>query len=105
MKELFNDNGIHIYEYSVHRYGFLSNSPLILYMVCKANKDGFAADKDIKRGFYTFKQALNYAIDTYSVRTKNCITCKYLIESDKCQLWHERKVHLFDYCNLYESED
>lgn len=110
----FKDESIHIYEYSVRRYGFLAYTPLILYMVCKANKDGYAADKDIKRGFYTFKQALNYAIDTYklpivyadtdSVRTKNCNTCKYLIGSDKCQLWHERKVHPFDYCNFYESE-
>ena len=43
--------------------------------------------------------------DTDSVITKNCNTCKYLIGADKCQLWHERKVHPFDYCNLYESED
>ena len=75
MKEMFRGCNIHIYEYSVHRYGFLKEYPLILYMVCKANKDGYAADKDIKRGFYTFNQALNYAIETYKLPiTKECDT-------------------------------
>lgn len=63
----FKDESIYIYEYSVYRYGSLKHDPLILYMVCKANKDGYAADKDIKRGFYTFNQALNYAIETYKL--------------------------------------
>ena len=71
----FKRASIHIYEYSVYRYGSLKHDPIILYMVCKANKDGYAADKDIKRGFYTFKQALNYAIETYKLSiTKECDT-------------------------------
>ena len=56
---------IHIYEYSVKRTGFLKNTTLILYMICKANKDGYASDKNIHKGFYTLKQALEFMRDRY----------------------------------------
>lgn len=36
-------------------------------MVAKANKDGFAKNKDIKKGFYTFTQAWDYANATYKL--------------------------------------
>ena len=67
----FKDESIHIYEYSVYRYGSLKHDPLILYMVCKANKDGYAADKDIKQGFYTYGQALNYVYNEYGLEEKD----------------------------------
>ena len=49
----------------------MKHDPLILYMVCKANKDGYAADKDIKQGFYTYGQALNYVYNEYGMEEKD----------------------------------
>lgn len=69
-------------------------------------KDGFDAyerDNPITYETWLYIDWIEPYADTDSVRTKNCNTCKYLIGADKCQLWHERKVHPFDYCNLYES--
>lgn len=64
-----DNDTVYIYEYSVKRYGLFKNSDreLILYMVVKANKDGFASNNNIKRGFYTEGQALQYAIDHYDI--------------------------------------
>ena len=56
---------VYIYEYSPKRQGFLKDKELILYAVVKANKDNYASDKNIKMGFYTKMQALEYAIYTY----------------------------------------
>ena len=56
---------IHLYEYSVKRFGSLKNKELILYMVAKANKDGFASHNNIRRNFFTKGQALEYIINTY----------------------------------------
>lgn len=57
---------VYIYEYDQKRYGFLKNHPLILYMVVRTNKDGYAKDADIKMGFYTLGQALDYVAANYS---------------------------------------
>ena len=118
----FKDESIHIYEYSVRRYGYLAYTPLILYMVCKANKDGFAADKDIKRGFYTLGQALQYVNETYKLSlTKSescpevaqelpqvCQNCKWFLHGlKKCQL-KDVEICLDPACigcGLYESEE
>lgn len=59
---------VHIYEYSVKRFGYSQDSPLILYMVCKANKDGYAKDKDIQKGFYTLGQAVHFAENKYMLK-------------------------------------
>ena len=56
---------VYIYEYSVKRHYRLADRELILYMVVKANKDGFAKNSNIKKGFYTLEQARQYVIDTY----------------------------------------
>ena len=58
---------VYIYEYSVKRYGAWADKELILYMVVKANKDNFAKNSDIKKGFYTFGQALEFAINKYNL--------------------------------------
>ena len=61
---------VYIYEYSVKRYGFLADTELILFMVAKANKDGYAKNADIVKGFYTFGSALQYAQEKYKVLDK-----------------------------------
>ena len=62
----YNDT-VYIYEYSVKRYGFLNDKELILYMVVKANKDGFASNNNIKKGFYTLGQAVDYVVSNYNI--------------------------------------
>lgn len=57
---------VYIYEYSQKRYGYLKDRLLILYMVALTNKDGYAKDADIKRGFYTLGQVLDYVTANYS---------------------------------------
>lgn len=57
---------VYIYEYSQKRHGYLKDHPLILYMVARTNKDGYAKDADIKTGFYTIGQALDYVTANYS---------------------------------------
>lgn len=59
------ENTIHLYEYTVKRIGSLKDEELILYMVAKANKDGFASDKNIRKGFFTKGQAIDFIIETY----------------------------------------
>lgn len=58
---------LHIYEYHPYRYGSLSDTDLTLYMVALANHDNFASDQDIKKGFYTYGQAINYADEKYDL--------------------------------------
>lgn len=58
---------VYIYEYSAKRPWQLADRELILYMVVKANKDNFAENKFIKKGFYTFGQAKDYAKNTYNL--------------------------------------
>lgn len=58
---------VYIYEYSVKRSGYFG----IKYMVAKANKDGFASNSNIKKGFFTVGQALQYVYDNYNVIQKN----------------------------------
>lgn len=49
---------------------FLADTELILFMVAKANKDGYAKNADIVKGFYTFGSALQYAQEKYKVLDK-----------------------------------
>lgn len=57
---------VYIYEYEQKRYGYLKDFPLVLYMVVRTNKDGYAKNSDIKTGFYTIGQALDYVTQNYS---------------------------------------
>lgn len=61
---------VHIYEYSVKRYANLKNQVLVLYMVAKANKDGFASNNNIKKGFFTAGQAFEYAFKKYNIERR-----------------------------------
>lgn len=66
---------IYIYEYEQKRLEYLRDHPLILYMAVRTNKDGYAKDADIKMGFYTLGQALDYVASNYS---------KYIEKEENC---------------------
>lgn len=60
---------VYVYEYEQKRHGYLKEHPLILYMVVQTNKDGYAKDANIKMGFYTKAQALDYIYNRYAIKT------------------------------------